>query len=155
MLSSRARPSHQEDLRALEDGAQMRTRRLPAAAEAIAPDGSHVRLLAEVPSGGMAHFELAPGQTSIAQVHRSVEELWWFLTGRGQMWRRYPDGEEEVVDVGPGVSLAIPVATRFQFRSYGHEALASVGVTMPPWPGSGEAQRVKGPWEPTVTAGPS
>ena len=50
----------------------------------------------------------------------------------------------------PGVSLTIPVGTRFQFRSFGPEPLAAVAVTMPPWPGEGEAMIVTGPWEPTV-----
>jgi mannose-6-phosphate isomerase-like protein (cupin superfamily) len=65
------------------------------------------------------------------------------------MWRRQ-DGRNEVVDVDPGVCLTIPQGTAFQFRSFGFEALAAIGVTIPPWPGDGEAIVVKGEWEPTV-----
>ena len=36
----------------------------------------------------MAHFELPPGETSTAVAHRTVEEVWFFLGGRGEMWRR-------------------------------------------------------------------
>lgn len=93
----------------------------------------------------MAHFELGPGRTSYATAHRTVEEIWFFLTGRGQMWRS-SDAGEEIVDVGPGVCLTIPVGTKFQFRSFGFEPLAAIGVTMPPWPGDGEAYAVEGPW---------
>jgi mannose-6-phosphate isomerase-like protein (cupin superfamily) len=69
------------------------------------------------------------------------------------MWRRLGD-DEAVVDLAPGTSLTIPVGTAFQFRADGPEPLAAVGVTMPPWPGDGEAVRSEGPWTPTVEAGP-
>jgi mannose-6-phosphate isomerase-like protein (cupin superfamily) len=65
------------------------------------------------------------------------------------MWRRL-GGEEETVEVGPGTSVAIPVGTRFQFRSDSDEPLSAIGATMPPWPGEGEAFAVEGPWQPTV-----
>jgi mannose-6-phosphate isomerase-like protein (cupin superfamily) len=125
------------------------TRRLPVARDAVAPDGSDVRVLLGLERGGMAHFELAPGQTSTAVAHRTVEEIWYFLTGRGEMWRKQ-DGREEVVPVEAGVCLTIPLGTHFQFRSFGDEPLAAVGVTMPPWPGEGEAFEVEGKWEATV-----
>ncbi len=95
----------------------------------------------------MAHFELGPGRASKAVAHQTVEEIWFFLSGRGEMWRKQ-DGREEVVPVGPGVCLTIPLGTYFQFRSFGHEPLAAVGVTMPPWPGDGEVYEVEGKWEP-------
>ena len=97
----------------------------------------------------MAHFELAPGRTSVAVAHRTVEELWYFLQGRGEMWRKLPD-REEVVAVETGVAISLPCGTAFQFRSFGPEPLAAVGVTMPPWPGEGEAYEVPGLWPPTV-----
>ena len=65
------------------------------------------------------------------------------------MWRQQ-DGRSEIVDVHKSVSLTIPVGTHFQFRSIGDEPLAAIGVTMPPWPGEGEAVVVTGPWQPTV-----
>ena len=125
------------------------TKRLPVARDDVAPDGSDVRILLGLKGGGMAHFELPPGQTSTAVAHRTVEEIWFFLTGRGEMWRKQND-REEVVSVEPGVCLTIPLGTQFQFRSFGYGPLAAVGVTMPPWPGEGEAFEVKGKWEPTV-----
>lgn len=108
-----------------------------------------MRVLLGLARGGMAHFELGPGKTSVAVVHRTIEEIWYFLSGRGEMWRS--DGEhEEIVDVGPGTSITIPVGTSFQFRSFGFEPLAAIGATMPPWPGAGESAPAQGPWDPTV-----
>jgi len=126
------------------------TRRLPVERDVAAPDGSDVRLLLGLGGGGMAHFELAPGRTSVAVTHRTVEEIWYFVSGRGEMWRR--QGEcEETVPVEPGVCLTIPLGTRFQFRSFGPDPLAAIGVTMPPWPGEGEAVAVEGKWPPRVS----
>jgi mannose-6-phosphate isomerase-like protein (cupin superfamily) len=129
------------------------TRVLPAQPTAVAPDGSAVRVLVGLAGGGMAHFELGPGQVAVAVRHRTVEELWYFVQGLGQMWRRL-GGNAEVVDVRPGVTVSLPVGTEFQFRSTSHEPLAAVGVTLPPWPGDGEAILVDGPWTPTVEPGP-
>jgi mannose-6-phosphate isomerase-like protein (cupin superfamily) len=125
------------------------TMRLPAAPSAIAPDGAAVRVLLGLNAGGLAHFELAPGQTSKAVTHRTVEEIWYFVSGRGEMWRAR-DGDASVVDVYPGVCLTIPLGTRFQWRATGAGPLAAIGVTMPPWPGDDEAVVVAGAWQPTV-----
>ena len=126
------------------------TMRMPVARTDIAPDGSDVRVLLGLKHGGMAHFELAPGQTSTAVTHRTVEEIWVFVSGRGEMWRQQGQ-REEVVSVERGVCLTIPVGTHFQFRSFGYEALGAIAVTMPPWPGKGEAIAVQGKWQPTVS----
>lgn len=128
------------------------TTRLPAERTTVAPDGSDVRVLLDLPRGAMAHFALAPGQTSVAVTHRTVEEIWFFLAGRGEMWRAQ-GGREEVTTVERGVCVTIPLGTRFQFRSLGAEPLAAVAVTMPPWPGEGEAVVVPGPWAPTPPRG--
>jgi mannose-6-phosphate isomerase-like protein (cupin superfamily) len=130
------------------------TTRLAVKRDAVAPDGSNVRILLGLERGGMAHFELGPDQTSVAVAHHTVEEIWYFVRGRGEMWRKLGD-QEEVVPVEPGVCITIPVGTHFQFRSFGYEPLAALGVTMPPWPGEGEAYFVEGKWEPTVEAGPA
>lgn len=125
------------------------THALAVEPHAIAPDGSEVRLLAAVPRGSMAHFRLPPGAVARAVAHHTVEEVWYFIAGRGRMWRRL-GGEETTIDVHPGVSIAIPVGAHFQFRSDGDEPLEAVGVTMPPWPGEHEAYFVDGIWAPTA-----
>jgi mannose-6-phosphate isomerase-like protein (cupin superfamily) len=83
------------------------TMRLPADRTAAAPDGSDVRVLLRLEPGGMAHFELAPSRLSKAVRHRTVEEIWYFVGGRGEMWRSQGD-RSEVVDCEPGVCLTIP-----------------------------------------------
>lgn len=128
------------------------TKRLPTAPDAIAPDGSDVRILLRLDGGSMAHFELAPGETSVAMAHRTVEEIWYFLSGRGEMWRKL-NNHEEVVPVDLGVCITIPVGTHFQFRSFGYEPLAALGVTMPPWPGEGESYEVAEKWPRTMQPG--
>ena len=130
------------------------TKSLRPQPDAVAPDGSDVRVLLQVRGGGLAHFELAAGQTSAAARHRTVEEIWYFLHGRGEMWRKRSD-QEEVVAVSGGVCITIPLGTEFQFRVTGDEPLAAIGATIPRWPGAGEATIVSGPWQPTVRPGPT
>ena len=125
------------------------TRHIAEAPDAIAPDGSEVRLLGALARGSMAAFRLAPGCVSKAVAHRTVEEIWYFIAGQGRMWRRLGEAEE-VTEVGPGVSVTIPTGVHFQFRCDGSEPLEAVAVTMPPWPGADEAYPVAGKWEPTV-----
>ena len=121
------------------------TVRLPGAANDLAPDGSEVRLLVRGDRGSMAHFTLPAGEVSQAVAHGTVEELWYFVAGRGEMWRRR-GSEEQIVEVSAGVSITIPTGTSFQFRALGDEPLEAVGVTMPAWPGSDEAYPVPGTW---------
>ena len=118
-------------------------------ADVIAPDGCEVRLLAQNARGSMAHFTLGPGQVARAVAHRTVEEVWYFLSGHGRMWRRQ-EAAEAIVEVAPGVSLALPLGTHFQLRNDGAEPLAAVAVTMPPWPGEDEAYFVEGRWRATI-----
>ena len=126
-----------------------------SAADAIAPDGSDVRFLAGLTCGGMASFSIGSGDVSIAVRHRTIEELWVFTHGRGEMWIS-PDGDlsQPAAVVQASDSVRIPVGASFQFRPFAAEGLTAVGVTMPPWPGDGEAIRTVGPWEPTLRPGP-
>ena len=108
-----------------------------------APDGSTVRVLVATERGSTARFELDAGRTSRAVRHRTVEEIWHVLEGQGEMWRQRGD-DASVVVLEPGVTLAIPAGTSFQFRSLGPGPLVVLGVTMPPWPGADEAELVEG-----------
>ena len=92
-----------------------------------------MRELLSLRSGSAAHFELAPGAVSRAGRHRTVDEIWYILAGRGEMWRR-DGGREEVVSLKPDLCLTIPVGTSFQFRTVGGAPLSAFAVTMPPWP---------------------
>lgn len=121
------------------------TRRPAAQPDARAPDGSEIRLLVSGERGSMVHCTLPAGATSLAVRHRTVEEVWCVLGGRGEVWRRLGT-EECVLPVEPGVSLTIPLGAHFQFRTTGPEPLEVLIVTMPPWPGEDEAVRVPDHW---------
>ena len=118
------------------------TRYLPADPDTTAPDGSQVRALLSLAAGSAAHFQLAPTVVSRAGRHRTVEEIWYLLAGRGEMWRR--DGTcEEVVALEPDLCLTIPAGTSFQFRAIGDSPLSAFAVTMPPWPAGSDDEWVE------------
>ena len=111
-----------------------------------APDQSEVRPLFSMRGGGLAHCALQPQCVSLAVRHKTVEEIWYFIQGHGQVWRKQGD-REEVVDVSPGTCITIPTGTYFQFRNTDKEPLCFLIATMPPWPGEQEAVRVQDYWK--------
>ena len=88
---------------------------------------------------------LPPGGVSRAIHHRTVEEVWYVLSGEAKVWRRLGD-DEQVITATAGTSLTIPVGTRFQFRTIGDEPFQFIMLTLPPWPGEDEAEFVPGNW---------
>ena len=108
------------------------TMHLPPEPTVAAPDGPHVREVLSLPSGSAAHFELPSGVVSRTGRHRTVDEIWFILAGRGEMWRS-DGGRDEVVSLHPDLCLTIPVGTSFQFRTIGDSSLSAFAVTMPPW----------------------
>src|ERR1700754_1445609 len=92
------------------------TKQLSEGVDATAPDGTAVRLLLSLAGGSMAHFELPAGAVSHAVTHRTVEEIWFVVGGRGEIWRRQGEAES-IASLAPGTSLTIPLGTGFQFRA--------------------------------------
>lgn len=121
------------------------TGRVPEQYDTLAPDGSEIRLLVQVRGGSMVHCTLPPGAVTRAVSHRTVEEVWYILGGRGQVWRKAGEAEE-IVDVRPGMALTIPLGACFQFRATGPEPLTFVITTIPSWPGPDEAVPTTGVW---------
>jgi len=113
--------------------------------DATAPDGSQVRLLTALNGGSFAHFTLPAGAISRAVRHKNVEEIWWFVSGEGALWRREGD-KEKIEPVRPGLCVAIPPGVAFQFRAAWDAPLVFVAITMPPWPGEQEAEAAEGMW---------
>ena len=116
-------------------------------ADAVAPDGSEIRILLDerhyAGRASMVEVTLPPGQVSRPVYHRTVEELWYILAGRGQVWRCPPDADPtgtEPVAVAPGDALTIPTGWRFQFSADADAGLRFLCVTIPPWPGADEAR---------------
>lgn len=100
----------------------------------------------------MASFRLAPGQVTVGVVHRTVDEVWYVTGGEGLIWRCFPPDGTAVEDrLVPGVSVAIPVGTHFQFRAAEDATLDILGVTVPAWPGEEEAVPSEiAPWKPNL-----
>jgi len=124
--------------------------------DTIAPDGSEIRLLAIDLHGAtrasLCEVRLGPGAVSRPIAHRSVEEIWYVLEGRGTVWRSPPDARITPVDVRPGDTLVIPRGWHFQFSADDDAPLRFLCYTSPSWPGPDEAVLVTsgGLGEPTV-----
>ena len=110
-----------------------------------APDKSEIRLLLEMKGGNMWHGKLPKGKTSKPKYHKSVEEIWFFISGNGLLWRSEKNFEK-IVKVKRGTCITIPARTKFQFQNAGTKDLEFIGVTMPPWPGPQEAVDTEGNW---------
>lgn len=90
----------------------------------------------------MVHVTLPAGQVSRPVWHHTVEEIWYVLEGRGQVWRcppSVPADSESPVSVAPGDALVIPTGWRFQFAAAEDASLKFLCYTSPPWPGPEEA----------------
>jgi mannose-6-phosphate isomerase-like protein (cupin superfamily) len=121
------------------------TAQLPTDYDYLAPDGSEIRLLPEVGGGGLAHCTLPVNSASSATYHKTVDEIWYFISGVGEVWRKR--GRQETVDiVEAGICLNIPCGTSFQFRNTGHGPLCFVIATIPRWPGAQESVATEGHW---------
>ena len=118
---------------------------LPGDPDYPAPDGSEIRLLPKMNGGGLCHCTLPGGMTSFAVRHKNVEEIWYVLSGEGEIWRKLNE-KEEVTPLRDAVALTIRSGTSFQFRAAGSAPLCILIVTMPPWPGPDEAVPVTGLW---------
>ena len=126
----------------------MNTVHLEGAKRGRSPLGANIRYLMDGPHGNMIHSTVPPGMTGRACHFRTIDEYWFVLSGRGEIWRRAVDGTESVTELRPGVSVDIPLGTAFQYRCRGSEPLTFICTALPPWPGDDEAVLVDGPWEP-------
>ena len=122
--------------------------------DAIAPDGSEIYFrVGDSRRASLVEVVLRPGGVSRPVRHRTVEEIWYFLGGEGEVWRRRRDEPAgETVQVTAGDSVVIPTGCAFQFHCTGSELLRFLCFTTPPWPGDDEAVPVAagGLGEPTV-----
>src|SRR5512133_3008327 len=121
--------------------------RRTAVPDTFAPDGSEIRLLAGEAHGAtrasLCEVTLPAGGVSRPVWHRTVEEIWYVLEGRGEVWRCPPGAAESsvlAVEVGSGDALVSPTGWRFQFRADAAGCLHFLCHTSPPWPGDDEAQ---------------
>ena len=85
----------------------METHLFQEAPDAQSPAGAEIRCLMEGATGNMIHPSVPPYQVNRATIHATVSEIWYVLSGRGEISRR-KGGTEELAVLEPGVSIDIP-----------------------------------------------
>jgi mannose-6-phosphate isomerase-like protein (cupin superfamily) len=123
----------------------METKRLKRKRDYLAPDKSEIRLLVKINRGNMWHCTLPADSISRPVCHKTVDEIWYVISGQGKVWRSFQN-KTSIVSVKEGTCLSILAGTKFQFRSEKSHDLKFIGVTVPPWPGTEEAYKVQGKW---------
>jgi mannose-6-phosphate isomerase-like protein (cupin superfamily) len=110
------------DVRSLEDAEPF-----------ITADGSMIRELCGIPTGGtelqsLAEATLAPGQATERHLHLESEEIYFVLSGEAEM---EIDGERGRVRAGD----AIPIrpGRRHQIRNVGNDPLRFLCACSPPY----------------------
>jgi len=87
----------------IEESFELKT--LPEEASYLAPDGSEIRLLHGLGGGGVCHCTLPEGRLSKAKAHYTVAEIWYFISGKGEVWRKFKADRKiynQVIEVSPG-----------------------------------------------------
>jgi mannose-6-phosphate isomerase-like protein (cupin superfamily) len=99
----------------------------------VTADGSTIRELFGLPTGGIANQSLAeatlaPGQTTQRHYHRDSEEIYFVLDGQGEMEL---DGERR--RVVPGDAVAIPPGAWHELSAAGDRPLRILCCCAPPY----------------------
>ena len=111
----------------------MEIRSLADAESFVTADGSTIRELFGLPTGGVEHQSLAeatlaPGQATQRHYHRASEEIYFVLDGEGEMEL---DGERR--QVSPGDAVAIPAGSWHELRAEGDRPLRILCCCTPPY----------------------
>ncbi len=113
--------------------------------------GFFVLNICKVNNASLSLCQLEQGKTTVAQRHRTVEEIWFFISGKGEIWLKQEQIEkskevskEETKIVKKNTCITIPANTHFQLRNTSDEPLIIVVTTAPPWPGKQENLKVEG-----------
>jgi mannose-6-phosphate isomerase-like protein (cupin superfamily) len=108
-------------------------RSLDAATPFTTADGSTIRELLGLPTGGtelqsLAEATLAPGQATRRHYHGETEEIYFVLEGAGEIEL---DGDRG--QVSPGDAVPIPPRAWHQIRNAGSEPLRFLCCCAPPY----------------------
>ncbi|MDX6543377.1 MAG: hypothetical protein QOK32_980 [Gaiellaceae bacterium] len=111
----------------------MDVRSLADAESFVTADGSTIRELFGLPTGGVEHQSLAeatlaPGQVTQRHYHRVSEEIYFVLDGEGEM---DVDGEKRRVSAGDAV--AIPAGAWHELGAEGDRPLRILCSCVPPY----------------------
>ena len=127
----------------------MKTITLPDQPDAKSPAGAEIRFIMDGDTGNMIHSTVPPHQINKATIHQTVNEYWYILEGRGEIWRDN-GSESSVTLLIPGTSIDIQPGTSFQYRNISDDELKFICIATPPWPGDSEATYIDGIWQPSV-----
>jgi mannose-6-phosphate isomerase-like protein (cupin superfamily) len=108
-------------------------RSLADAESFVTADGSTIRELFGLPTGGvekqsLAEATLAPGQATRRHYHRGSEEIYFVVDGEGEM--ELDGGRRRV---GPGDAIAIPAGAWHELRAEGDRPLRILCCCAPPY----------------------
>jgi mannose-6-phosphate isomerase-like protein (cupin superfamily) len=111
----------------------LEVRSLADAESFVTADGSTIRELFGLPTGGvenqsLAEATLSPGQATQRHYHRASEEIYFVLDGDGEMEL---DGVRR--RVGAGDAIAIPPGAWHQLRAEGERPLRILCCCAPPY----------------------
>ena len=111
----------------------MDVRSLAAAEPFVTADGSTIRELCGLPTGGtgnqsLAEATLEPGQATQRHYHREAEEIYFVLEGEAEM-----ELEGDRARVDPGTAIPIPSGSRHQIRNVGAGPLRILCCCSPPY----------------------
>ena len=111
----------------------MEVHSLAGAEPFVTADGSTIRELFGLPTGGVDHQSLAeatlaPGQATQRHYHRASEEIYFVLDGEGEMEL---DGERRRVGVGD--AIAIRPGAWHELRAGGDRPLRILCCCAPPY----------------------
>lgn len=111
----------------------METRSLDTAVPFTTKDGSTIRELFGLPTGGtalqsLAEARLAPGSRTQRHYHAVTEEIYFVTAGRAEMEM---DGVR--VELGPRESVAIPPGAWHEITALGDEELRFLCCCAPPY----------------------
>jgi mannose-6-phosphate isomerase-like protein (cupin superfamily) len=108
-------------------------RSLAAAEAVVTADGSTIRELCGLPTGGsinqsIAEATLEPGEVTERHYHRETEEIYFVLEGEGEMEL---DGER--ARISPGDAVPIPPGAWHELRNVGERPLRILCCCAPPY----------------------
>ena len=111
----------------------MDVRSLEAAEPFVTADGSTIRELCGLPTGGsvnqsVAEATLAPGQSTKRHYHAETEEVYFVLEGDGEM-----ELEGERAPVRPGDAVPIPSGAWHELTNTGSGPLRILCTCAPPY----------------------
>ena len=127
-------------------GTHFETTDLASMASFLSDDGSEIRSLPTVNGVETVHCRLPQGGVIHASRHKTVAQLWYVLSGNGDLWLEGSDGKESIISLKNGVSVTVPLGYKFQFRNTGTQNLDILIVNTTKWSGPGELIPVKNRW---------